>query len=59
MATMRGALGRLADDVAVESLFEKTSVGSRQELVARIFLDDYLPHLASHAPLTADGAFGG
>jgi hypothetical protein len=32
-------------------------VSSRQELVARVFLDDYLPHLASQTPLTADGAF--
>lgn len=41
----------------IKSLFEKTSVGSRQELVARVFLDDYLPHLASRTPLTAHGAF--
>lgn len=41
----------------VRSLFEKTRVGSRQELVARIFLDDHLPQLARRAPLTADGGF--
>jgi DNA-binding CsgD family transcriptional regulator len=41
----------------VKSLFEKTNVGSRQELVARVFLDDYLPHLTHRTPLTAHGAF--
>jgi DNA-binding NarL/FixJ family response regulator len=43
----------------VKSLFEKTGVSSRQELVARVFLDDYLPHLAGQTPLGADGAFAG
>ena len=42
----------------IKSLFEKTSVSSRQELVARVFLDDYLPHLAGPTPLTAAGSFG-
>ena len=41
----------------VKSLFEKTGVASRQELVARVFLDDYLPHLASRAPLSSAGSF--
>jgi hypothetical protein len=41
----------------VKSLFEKTSVSSRQELVARVFLDDHLPHLAGRTPLTAEGSF--
>jgi DNA-binding CsgD family transcriptional regulator len=41
----------------VRSLFEKTGVGSRQELVARIFLDDHLPQLARRAPLTSGGGF--
>jgi DNA-binding CsgD family transcriptional regulator len=41
----------------IKSLFEKTGVASRQELVARVFLDDYLPSLAQRAPLTAAGAF--
>ena len=40
----------------IKSLFEKTGVASRQELVARVFLDDYLPQLAQRAPLTAAGA---
>jgi hypothetical protein len=38
-----------------KNLFEKTQVGSRQELVARIFLDDYLPQITRHAPLTSTG----
>jgi len=42
----------------LKSLFEKTSVSSRQELVARVFLDDYLPNLAGQTPLGADGTFG-
>jgi DNA-binding CsgD family transcriptional regulator len=41
----------------IKSLFEKTGVASRQELVARVFLDDYLPHLVQRAPLTSAGAF--
>jgi DNA-binding NarL/FixJ family response regulator len=41
----------------IKSLFEKTGVTSRRELVARIFLDDYLPHIAQRAPLTANGTF--
>jgi DNA-binding CsgD family transcriptional regulator len=42
----------------IKSLFEKTGVSSRQELVARIFLDDYMPHLARRTPLTSNGGFG-
>jgi DNA-binding CsgD family transcriptional regulator len=41
----------------IKSLFEKTGVSSRQELVARIFLDEYLPHVAGREPLTSNGAF--
>lgn len=41
----------------IKSLFEKTNVTSRQELVARIFLDDYLPQLAARAPLDHTGGF--
>jgi DNA-binding CsgD family transcriptional regulator len=41
----------------IKSLFEKTGVSSRQELVARIFLDDYLPQIARGSPLTSGGAF--
>ena len=43
----------------IKSLFEKTNVSSRQELVARIFVDDYLPHLAARTPLAAAGGFAG
>ena len=42
----------------IKSLFDKTGVSSRQELIARIFLDDYLPQLAQRTPLTARGGFG-
>jgi DNA-binding CsgD family transcriptional regulator len=41
----------------IKSLFEKTGVSSRQELVARIFLDDYMPRLAQGAPLGSAGRF--
>ena len=41
----------------IKSLFEKTGVSSRQELVARVFLDDYLPQLAQRTPLTSSGGF--
>jgi len=41
----------------IKSLFEKTGVASRQELVARVFLDEYLPRLAEGAPLGSGGGF--
>jgi len=41
----------------IKSLFEKTGVGSRQELVARVFLDDYLPQIAQRTALTSSGSF--
>jgi DNA-binding CsgD family transcriptional regulator len=41
----------------IKSLFEKTGVASRQELVARVFLDEYMPHLVQRAPLTSAGSF--
>jgi DNA-binding CsgD family transcriptional regulator len=41
----------------IKSLFEKTNVSSRQELVARIFLDDYLPRAAAGTPINSSGAF--
>ncbi|HZQ65475.1 MAG TPA: helix-turn-helix transcriptional regulator [Gaiellaceae bacterium] len=41
----------------VKSLFEKTGVASRQELVARIFLDDYWPQIVRQTPIAADGGF--
>jgi DNA-binding CsgD family transcriptional regulator len=41
----------------IKSLLEKTNASSRQELVARIFLDDYLPHIAAGTPLDSTGQF--
>ena len=41
----------------VKSLFEKLGVGSRQELVARVFLDEYLPEVVNRTPLTSYGRF--
>jgi DNA-binding CsgD family transcriptional regulator len=41
----------------IKNLFEKTGVSSRQELVARVFIDDYLPQLAQRSPLTSSGGF--
>jgi DNA-binding NarL/FixJ family response regulator len=41
----------------IKSLLEKTNVSSRQELVGRIFLDDYLPHIAAGTPLDTAGQF--
>lgn len=40
-----------------KSLFEKLGVGSRQELVARVFLDEYLPEVMAQTPLTSHGRF--
>ncbi len=41
----------------IKSLFQKVGVGSRQELVARAFLDDYLPDVIQRTPLTSRGNF--
>jgi DNA-binding CsgD family transcriptional regulator len=41
----------------VKSLFEKVGVASRQELVARVFLDEYLPEVVVRTPLTSRGRF--
>ncbi|HWE08261.1 MAG TPA: helix-turn-helix transcriptional regulator [Solirubrobacteraceae bacterium] len=41
----------------IKSLFDKTGVSSRQELVAHVFLDEYLPELAAGTPLTSTGSF--
>lgn len=41
----------------IKSLFEKTGVASRQELVARLFLDDYMPQLVRRGELTSNGSF--
>jgi DNA-binding CsgD family transcriptional regulator len=41
----------------VKNLYEKLGVASRQELVARVFLDEYLPEVARQTPLTSRGRF--
>jgi len=41
----------------VKSLYDKLGVASRQELVARVFLDEYLPEVARRTPLTSRGRF--
>jgi DNA-binding CsgD family transcriptional regulator len=41
----------------VKSLFEKLGVTSRQEFVARVFLDEYLPEVEQRTPLTSHGRF--
>jgi DNA-binding CsgD family transcriptional regulator len=41
----------------VKSLYEKLGVASRQELVARVFLDEYLPEVVRQTPLTSRGHF--
>ncbi len=41
----------------IKSLFEKLGVASRQELVARVFLDEYLPEVIQRTPLTSRGRF--
>ena len=38
-------------------LYEKLGVSGRQELVARVFLDEYLPEVAQQTPLTSRGRF--
>lgn len=40
-----------------KSLYDKVGVASRQELVARVFLDEYLPEVAQSTPLTSRGRF--
>jgi DNA-binding NarL/FixJ family response regulator len=39
----------------IKALYEKTGVSSRQELIARVFLDDYLPLLATGSDVTSTG----
>ena len=41
----------------VKSHSGKLGVASRQELVARVFLDEYLPEVARRTPLSSRGRF--
>ena len=41
----------------VKNLYEKVGVASRQEFVARVFLDEYLPEVVRQTPLTSGGRF--
>lgn len=41
----------------IKSLFAKLGVSSRQELVAKVFLDEYLPEVIQQTPLTSHGRF--
>lgn len=41
----------------IKNLYGKLGVASRQQLVARIFLDEYLPEVAQRTPLTSRGRF--
>jgi DNA-binding CsgD family transcriptional regulator len=41
----------------IKSLYDKVGVTSRQELVARVFLDEYLPEVVRQTPLTSRGRF--
>jgi DNA-binding CsgD family transcriptional regulator len=41
----------------VRSLYEKLGVDSRHELVARVFVDEYLPEVVRRTPLTSRGHF--
>jgi DNA-binding CsgD family transcriptional regulator len=41
----------------LKAVFDKTGVRSRRDLVARIFAEQYLPHIHSGTPVGANGAF--
>ncbi len=41
----------------VKSVYSKVGVGSRQELVAQVFLDEYMPEVAHRTPITSKGRF--
>ena len=41
----------------LKSIFEKTGVSARGELVARLFFDHYAPHMAAGTPVAPNGWF--
>jgi DNA-binding CsgD family transcriptional regulator len=41
----------------LKSVFEKVGVGTRGELVARVFFEHYAPRLSERAPLERNGWF--
>jgi len=41
----------------VKSLFEKVGVSTRQELVARVFLEEYLPEVMGGTDIASTGRF--
>jgi hypothetical protein len=71
LPSSRGQQPRARDDVQAElleqrdrikdhvknHLYEKLGVASRQELVARVFLDEYLPEVVRQTPLTSRRRF--
>jgi DNA-binding CsgD family transcriptional regulator len=42
----------------LKAMFEKVGVRSRRELVARVFAEQYAPHLHQDTPVGPDGGFG-
>ena len=41
----------------LKSIFEKTGVGARGELVARLFFEHYAPRMAAETPVASSGHF--
>ncbi|HEX4521699.1 MAG TPA: hypothetical protein VH063_19140 [Gaiellaceae bacterium] len=53
----RWSTERLVDEVAALAVRGLPREAFYRELVARIFLDDYLPHIERRTPLAAGGGF--